>query len=134
MRTRSFIALSVIAILLTACETDYYEPVFDFNTLPTVIPASGGKYRINYDYQYYDTRAYEEFFDWSYRIIVDSEVVKEREIEDDWRGGYFVVDIDRNRDDYPKSIIVEVSTHVRMHVEDYWTDWTPVASTVQLER
>lgn len=136
MRTRLFIVLGLAALLFTSCmQTDYYEPVFGYDNLPAVIPAGGGRFKIEYEYQYYDTRAYEELFDWEYRIIVDGEVMKIVDITDDWKGSYFVVDIDPNFDDYPKSVLVEVSTHVRMLPdEDYWGDWTPVCSSVQLGR
>ena len=134
MRTRLFFAAGVAALLLTACQTDYYEPVFGIDNLPTVIPAGGGRFKIDYDYAYYDTRADEAFFDWEYRIIVDGVITKTVDIEDGWRDSRFIVDIDPNFDSYPKSVLVEVSTHVYMPMEDYWGDWTPVCSSVQLGR
>ena len=48
------------------------------------------------------------------------------------RGDSFPVQIAPNRNSYPKSILVEASTHVRTYEEDWWGDWTPVASSVQL--
>ena len=71
------------------------------------------------------------YFDWQYRIIVDGEVVTVADVKS-YRDKSFPVPIPANRDAYPKSIVVEASTHVRMTTEDWWGDWTPVASAVQL--
>lgn len=131
MKKTAILLLALAAIGLGACTTDYYEPVFGYDNLPAVIPASGGTYMIQYDYAYYDTKGDVRYFDWSYRIIVDGEVVTIADVKDP-RSDAFPVTIAPNRSSYPKSILVEASTHVRMVDEDWWGDWTPVASAVQL--
>ena len=131
MKRLTILSLALAAVLFSACTTDYYEPVFGYDNLPAIIPASGGTYLVQYDYGYYATKADVRYFEWEYRIIVDGEVVTVADVTD-FRNNTFTVPIAPNRDTYPKSIVVEASTHVRMAAEDWWGDWTPVASAVQL--
>lgn len=132
MKKTAILLLALAAAAFSACTTDYYEPVFGYDNLPAVIPAAGGTYLVQYDYAYYDTKADVKYFDWQYRIIVDGEIVSVADVKHT-RGDSFPVQIAPNRDNYPKSIVVEASTHVRTYDEDWWGDWTPVASAVQLE-
>lgn len=136
MKKLTIILAAVMMFVLSSCETEYYEPTFGYDDLPAVVPAAGGIYSITYDYQYYETRTVYECFEWNYRIIVDGKVVREEAIKDpDPIGKYmFRVQIDPNRDNWPKSIVVEASTHVFMGVDDWWGDWTPICSAVQLSR
>lgn len=131
MKKTAILLLALAAIGFSACTTDYYEPVFGYDNLPAVIPASGGTYLVEYDYGYYATKADTKYFDWQYRIIVDGVVVTVADVTN-FRNNTFAVPIGPNKDLYPKSIVVEASTHVRMPAEDWWGDWTPVASAVQL--
>jgi hypothetical protein len=131
MKKTAILLLALATVAFSACTTDYYEPVFGFDNLPTVIPAAGGTYMVQYDYAYYATKADVKYFDWQYRIIVDGEIVTVADVKH-MRGDSFPVQIAPNRNSYPKSILVEASTHVRTYEEDWWGDWTPVASSVQL--
>ena len=131
MKKTAILLLALATLSFSACSTDYYEPVFGFDNLPTIIPASGGTYMVQYDYAYYATKADVKYFDWQYRIIVDGEIVTVADVKNA-RGDSFPVQIAPNRHSYPKSILVEASTHVRTYDEDWWGDWTPVASSVQL--
>ena len=131
MKKIAILTLALAAVAFSACTTDYYEPVFRFDNLPTVIPAAGGTYMVQYDYAYYATKADVKYFDWQYRIIVDGEIVTVADVKH-MRGDSVPVQIAPNRNSYPKSILVEASTHVRTYEEDWWGDWTPVASSVQL--
>ncbi|MBO6045894.1 MAG: hypothetical protein J6P69_08635 [Bacteroidales bacterium] len=131
MKKTAILLLALATVAFSACSTDYYEPVFGFDNLPTVIPAAGGTYMVQYDYAYYATKADVKYFDWQYRIIVDGEIVTVADVKH-MRGDSFPVQIAPNRNSYPKSILVEASTHVRTYEEDWWGDWTPVASSVQL--
>lgn len=131
MKKTVILLLALATVAFSACTTDYYEPVFGFDNLPTVIPAAGGTYMVQYDYAYYATKADVKYFDWQYRIIVDGEIVTVADVKH-MRGDSFPVQIAPNRNSYPKSILVEASTHVRTYEEDWWGDWTPVASSVQL--
>lgn len=131
MKKTAILLLALVTVAFSACTTDYYEPVFGFDNLPTVIPAAGGTYMVQYDYAYFATKADVKYFDWQYRIIVDGEIVTVADVKH-MRGDSFPVQIAPNRNSYPKSILVEASTHVRTYEEDWWGDWTPVASSVQL--
>ena len=131
MKKTAILLLALATVAFSACSTDYYEPVFGFDNLPTVIPAAGGTYMVQYDYAYYATKADVKYFDWQYRIIVDGEIVTVADVKH-MRGDSFPVQIAPNRNSYPKSILVEASTHVRTYEEDWWGDWTPVGSSVQL--
>ena len=131
MKKTAILLLALAAAALCACTTDYYEPVFGYDNLPTVIPAEGGTYMVKYDYAYYDTKADTKYFDWQYRIIVDGNVASIVDMKN-VRNNTFPVSIAANKDPYPKSIVVEASTHVRTFEEDWWGDWTPVCSSVQL--
>ncbi len=131
MKKTAILLLALATVAFSACTTDYYEPVFGFDNLPAVIPAAGGTYMVQYDYAYYATKADVKYFDWQYRIIVDGEIVTVADVKH-MRGDSFPVQIAPNRNSYPKSILVEASTHVRTYEEDWWGDWTPVASSVQL--
>lgn len=137
MRKILFLLMSVAILSLTSCETDYYEPVFGYDDLPEVIPQSGGMYDLSYDYEYYDTRAsLKENFEWEYRVLINGEEYYSGTIQDRFYNTrdmfYFTVEIPRNNSAYPRSVMVEVSTHVVMDYEDWWGDWTPIASSVQL--
>jgi hypothetical protein len=131
MKRTAILLLALAAIGLGACTTDYYEPVFGYDNLPAVIPASGGTYLVEYEYDYYATKADVRYFDWQYRVIVDGEIVSVGEVIRP-RYSTFEVTIPPNRSSYPKSVTVEASTHVLMGVEDWWGDWTPICSAVQL--
>ena len=131
MKRTAILLLALATLAFSACSTDYYEPVFGYDNLPTVIPAAGGTYLVEYDYAYWATKADAKFFDWQYRIIVDGEIVTVADVKHKY-GDAFSVTIAPNRDPYPKSIVVEASTHVRTYDEDWWGDWTPVCSAVQL--
>ena len=50
MKKLSILLLALAAIGFSSCSTDYYEPVFGYDNLPTVIPAEGGTYMIRYVY------------------------------------------------------------------------------------
>ena len=130
MKKIAILSLALAAVLFSACTTDYYEPVFGYDDLPAVIPASGGTYLVQYDYAYYDTKADAKFFNWQYRIIIDGEVVTVADVVRS-RDNTFQVTIPPNRSNYRKSVLVEASTHVRTYDEDWWGDWTPVCSAVQ---
>ena len=128
--------LTMLAVLLevfcfTSCEETYYEPVFGLSDLPAVIPASGGRYKITYQYDYYDTKA--SCFEWECRVIVDGKPLPSGSIKDFDPSGLYdlIVDIPANNGLYPRSVMVEASTHVKTVVEDWWGDWTPIASCVQ---
>lgn len=131
MKKATILMLAMAAILLSSCVTDYYEPVFGLDNLPAIVPAEGGTYAIAYDYSYYGTKADTRYFDWQCRVIVDGEVVTVTEINRS-KAKTFQVTIGPNRASYPKSILVEASTHVRTYDEDWWGDWTPICSAVQL--
>lgn len=131
MKKTAILLLSLAMICLSACTTDYYEPVFGYDNLPAIIPASGGTYLVEYEYEYYATKAEARYFGWQYRVIVDGAVVSMGEIVHP-RDSFFEVSIPANRSTYPKSVTVEASTHVLMAGEDWWGDWTPVCSSVQL--
>ena len=131
MKKIAILALALAAVAFSACSTYYYEPVFGYDNLPTVIPAQGGTYLVEYDYAYYDTKADVKYFDWQYRIIVDGEVITVADMVRN-RANTFQVTIPANRSSYPKSVLVEASTHVRTYDEDWWGDWTPICSSVQL--
>lgn len=136
MRKLYIILAGIIAALsLTSCEVDYYEPVFGYDNLPSIIPAEGGVYSIEYDYQYFATKSISENFEWEYRLIVDGYEVDSRIIKEygSGRHGYrFLVDIGPNFDPWPRSIVVEASTHVDMGYEEWWGDWTPICTAVQM--
>ena len=131
MKKVTILLLALAALGFSSCVTDYYEPVFGYDNLPAVIPAEGGTYMVEYEYAYFDTKASTSFFDWQYRVVVDGEVVS---VVDVWpsRNNTFLVTIAPNRSAYPKPIVVEASTHVRTVDEDWWGDWTPICSAVQL--
>jgi hypothetical protein len=131
MKRIAILALALATIAFSACTTDYYEPVFGYDNLPAVIPAEGGTYMVKYEYGYYATKADIRYFEWQYRIIVDGEVVTVADAGRT-RDNTFPVTIAPNRDLYPKSIVVEASTHVHMSTEDWWGDWVPICSAVQL--
>ena len=131
MKKTAILLLALAAFVFNACTTDYYEPVFGYDNLPAVIPAAGGTYLVEYDYDYYATKADIRYFEWQYRVIVDGEVTIVADVNFT-RDRTFPVPIAANRNLYPQSIVVEASTHVHMPGEDWWGDWTPVASAVQL--
>ena len=131
MKKISILILALAAIGFSSCSTDYYEPVFGYDNLPTVIPAEGGTYMIRYDYAYYDTKADVKYFNWQYRIIIDGQIASVTDVAGS-KGNTFPVTIAPNRSAYPKSVLVEASTHVRMYDEDWWGDWIPICSGVQL--
>jgi len=131
MKRTAILLLALATVAFSACTTDYYEPVFGYDNLPAVIPASGGTYLVEYDYAYWDTKADTKFFNWQYRIIVDGEIVTVADVKHKY-GDSFAVSIGPNLDSYPKPVVVEASTHVRTYDEDWWGDWTPICSAVQL--
>lgn len=141
MKKIFILMVSVLMLSLTSCQTDYFEPVFGYDNLPEVMSQRGGIYKLTYCYEYYDTRAaFKENFEWEYRVLIDGKEYYRDGILDLGRAYtagsknyyYFTVDIPENRSIWPRSIVVEVSTHVDMDYEDWWGDWTPVASGVQL--
>lgn len=137
MRKIFYLMMSIAVLSLASCSTDYYEPVFGYDNLPEVVPAKGGTYELTYSYDYYDTKAhFQENFEWEYRVLIDGKEYYTEGIKDTYHFNqdllYFLVDIPSNRSLWPRSIVVEVSTHVRMDYEDWWGDWTPIASAVQL--
>lgn len=136
MRKIMIMVMSVVLLTLTSCSTDYFEPVFGFDDLPEVIDARGGTYRLTYSYDYYETRAsFKDNFEWEFRVLINGREYYRNCIDDYVSGSndlyYFLVDIPENPSILPRSVVVEVSTHVRMDYEDWWGDWTPIASSVQ---
>lgn len=130
--------LSIIAVLCaSSCATEYYEPVFGEDNLPTIIPSGGGIYTLKYRYQYYDTKTSlgQESFEWECRTIIDGQI-SNSVVYRDAPGAIstYMVTVPSNFDSYPKAITVEASTHVYTSTEDWWGDWTPIASSVQLAR
>lgn len=136
MRKNVFLLLIAAVLGFSSCETDYYEPVFGYDNLPAVISQRGGIFGLTYSYEYYDTKALRENFEWEYRILIDGREYDWGVIKDHTHSGrqllYFDVQIPRNDTIWPRGITVEVSTHVKMGCEDWWGDWTPIASGVQL--
>lgn len=130
------LAIATCMLALTACTTEYYEPEFGIDNLPATIPASGGLYAIDFDYVRYITKSenYMRFFEWDYRVVICESVYSENTIRaNEWDVPYnFRVDIPRNKEPYPRPVIVEASVHYQYGAEDYWSDWFPVASGVQL--
>lgn len=123
-----------VAALLSSCnQTEYYEPVFGLEDLPSVIPADGGVYSVAYEFQYYPTKGTRiQEFEFEYRIVVGKEVI----FQNVQKAGSntIKVGIPSNMDKYSKPVIVEASTHVYTYTEDWWGDWTPICSAVQLGR
>lgn len=127
----AIVAVAVMAAFsFSSCTTDYYEPVF-YSKFPEIIPAIGGIYEIEYDYEYYATKANRSYFDFAFRVIINGEVIGEYNVLGR-EGNHVIVNIPGNYNVLPRTVIVEASTHVFMGAEDYWGDWTPVCSAVQL--
>lgn len=131
-----FFAIAICILALTSCATDYFEPEFGLDNLPATIPASGGLYSVAFDYVYFDTKSenYQKFFEWDYRVVICETVSSEETVHHDGRRApqTFTVDIPKNRDPYPRPVLVEASVHYQYNGEDYWSDWFPVASAVQV--
>lgn len=129
------LAIAACMLTLTACDTEYYEPEFGYDNLPATLPASGGQYSVAFDYVRFYTKSQpdQRFFEWDYRVVICESVASENTVRPGWEVPYnFKVDIPRNKDPYPRPVIVEASIHYRYDAEDYWSDWFPVASAVQL--
>lgn len=127
-----FLVLTAFMMAVCSCTTDYYEPSFGIDNLPAVIPASGGKYYVDYSYSRYDTRAaYDEYFEWEYRVVICESVVSTQKVNGS-TGDSFLVEIPRNDESYPRPVFVEASVHYVYDRADWWSDWEPVASGVQL--
>ena len=123
---------AIMLICITGCSTSYYEPVFGPDNLPAVIPSEGGIYLVKYKYEFYETKS-TFYYEWECRTLIDGKVVGSEIFTYDGSDVY-LINIPSNFDNYPKSITVEASTHVQNGTEDWWGDWTPVASAVQLAR
>lgn len=135
MKRLLHIACAMLALALSSSctTTEYYEPVFGLEDLPEVIPADGGVYSVAYDFLYYPTKGTRiEEFEFEYRIVIGKEVI----FQDVKKPGSntIKVGIPSNLDRYSKPVIVEASTHVFTYTEDWWGDWTPICSAVQLGR
>ncbi|MBP5172940.1 MAG: hypothetical protein J6037_04455 [Bacteroidales bacterium] len=137
------LALSIGALTSCNFDYDYYEPAFFDDTIDWTIPVTGGDYPIEYKFEYYESKAtMRREFDFQYRVIIDGvaspamDPVKDGKRKYDENGEpiyTFYVTIPANTTGHLRSIVVECSTHIDMSVdEDYWTDWFPVISTVQL--
>ena len=137
-----FFALTLSLGVFTACgDYDYYEPVFFDDTIEYTIPAMGGDYPIQYKFEYYTTKNITREFDFVYRLIIDGVATEglepkdvTREFDKDGDRIYtFYVTIPANNTNHLRPILVEASIHYDFYEEeDYWSDWFPVISTVQL--
>lgn len=137
-------ALTLSLGLLSSCgEYDYQEPAFYDDTIDWTVSALGGDYPVQYKYIWYDeTKTITRKFDFVYRLIIDGvateglvpkDVHSEYDSKEDARIYTFYVTIPANTTGHYRSILVEASTHIDfVDEEDYWSDWFPVISTVQL--
>ena len=132
---RILVYFTIAALALTGC-TDYYEPVFGYDNLPETVPPEGGTYSIEYEAQRFHTKSSDCVrFEWEYRVLVCETVASEYSVKRsryDFRREGILVDIPRNRDPYPKPVIIEASIHYDYDGKEWWGDWFPIASTVQL--
>lgn len=143
---RIFAIISVLTLSLgvfTSCdfEYDYYEPAFYDDTIDYTISALGGDYPIQYKFEYYESKTVKREFEFSYRLIIDGIATAPLEPKDVQRSYddhgdriyTFYVTIPANTTGHLRPILVEASTHIDIAEEpDYWSDWFPVISTVQL--
>ena len=129
------LALACASLFAVSCTTDYYEPSFGIDNLPETIPVVGGDFYVDYDFQLCETRADAVFLDWEYRVVICETVVDQLPVSERMLGrNRFVVSIPRNDHRYPRPVIVEASVHYKFAGDsgDWWGDWFPVASSVQL--
>ena len=137
-------ALALSLGVFTSCdfEYDYYKPEFNDDTIDYTISALGGDYPIQYKFVYYESKAtVRREFDFVYRLIIDgvaTEALEPMDVTRDYdtngdRIYTFYVSIPTNTTGHLRPILVECSTHINMaEEEDYWCDWFPVISTVQM--
>lgn len=134
MRKLLLAALLVLPFL-ASCGTEYYEPKFGIDNLPATVPAKGGSFYVDFDVQLYETKfePARRFFDFEYRVVI-CETVFTQDIVTACDAENFLVTIPENKDDYPKPIVVEASIHYVLDGNEgnWWGDWFPVASAVQL--
>ena len=102
-----------------------------------------GQFPVQYKYVWYETKNITRKFDFVYRLIIDGVATEALEPDDvhseydpaeDARIYTFYVTIPANKTGHLRPILIEASTHIDMvdEVEDYWTEWFPVISTVQM--
>ena len=137
-------ALTLALGMLSSCgDYDYEEPAFYDDTIEWTISALGGQFPVQYKYVWYETKNITRKFDFVYRLIIDGVATEALEPDDvhseydpaeDARIYTFYVTIPANKTGHLRPILIEASTHIDMvdEVEDYWTEWFPVISTVQL--
>ena len=136
-------ALALSLNVFTSCgDFDYYEPAFYNDTIDWTISALGGECPVQYKYVYYTTKSLRRDLDFVYRLIIDGEATdpitptdihSEFDPNEDCRIYTFYVTIPKNNTGHYRSILVEASTHIDyIEEEDYWTEWFPVISTVQM--
>ena len=142
--------LSILAALtlalgtLSSCgEYDYQEPAFYDDTIDWTISALGGDYPVQYKYIWYDTKTITRKFDFVYRLIIDgvaTDALEPKDVHSEYDPGEdariytFYITVPANTTGHLRPILVEASTHIDYYdePEDYWTEWFPVISTVQL--
>lgn len=142
---RIFAIISALTLSLgvfTSCgDYDYYEPAFYDDTIDYTISALGGDYLIQYKFEYYTTKNIKREFDFDYRLIIDgraTEALQPKDVTHDYdKNGEkiysFYVTIPANTTGHLRPIVVEASTHFNFfEEEDYWSEWFPIISTVQM--
>lgn len=142
---RIFAIISALTLSLgvfTSCgDYDYYEPAFYDDTIDYTISALGGDYPIQYKFEYYTTKNIKREFDFDYRLIIDgraTEALQPKDVTHDYdKNGEkiytFYVTIPANTTGHLRPIVVEASTHFNFfEEEDYWSEWFPIISTVQM--
>ena len=136
-------ALTLSLGVFSSCnfEYDYYEPAFFNDTIDYTISALGADYPIQYKFEYYESKTVNREFDFVYRLIIDgvaTEALEPKDVTRDYDSSgdriyTFYVTIPTNTTGHLRPIVIEASTHIDMIDEpDYWSEWFPIISTVQM--